>query len=47
MDVARLYYRGEPSQEVLDTGYTWEVLTLDEAVDMLDERTRIYLAELR
>ena len=52
MDVARLYYRGEPPQEVLDAGYTWagftwEVLTLDEAVDMLDERTRIYLAELR
>ena len=47
MDVARLYYRGEPSQEVLDTGYNWEVLTLEEAVDMLEERTRIYLAELR
>ena len=47
MDVARLYYRGAPTQKELDAGYNWEVLTLDEAVEMLYERTRIYLAEKR
>ena len=53
MDVARLYYRGAPTQEELDDRYpwttweAWEALTLDEAVEMLYERTRIYLAEKR
>jgi len=53
MDVARLYYRGAPTQEELDDRYpwatweAWEALTLDEAVEILYERTRIYLAEKR
>lgn len=47
MDVARQYYRGEPTQEFIDDGYGWEPITVDEAVEMLEERTRIYLAELR
>jgi len=47
LDTARLYYRGEPTQEELDAGYEWEPITIDEAVEMLYERTRIYLAEKR
>ena len=47
MDVARQYYRGEPTQEDIDDGYEWEPMTVDEAVEMLYEATRIYLAELR
>ena len=47
MDVARQYYRGEPTQEDIDDGYEWEPITVDEAVEMLYEATRIYLAELR
>jgi hypothetical protein len=47
MDVARQYYRGEPTQEFINDGYSWEAITVDEAVEMLEERTRIYLAELR
>ena len=40
-------YRYEPEQGMLDRGYSWEVLTVDEAVDVLDELSRIYLAEKR
>ena len=47
MDVARQYYRGEPTQAFIDAGYTWDPITADEAVEMLDELSRIYLAELR
>ena len=47
LDTARQYYRGAPTPEELDAGYEWEPITLDEAVEMLEERTRIYLAELR
>ena len=47
MDVARQYYRGEPTQEFIDAGYSWEPITVDEAVEMLYEATRIYLAEKR
>lgn len=47
MDVARQYYRGEPTQEFINDGYSWEAITVDEAVEMLYEATRIYLAELR
>ena len=47
LDTARQYYRGAPTPEELDAGYEWEPISLDEAVEMLEERTRIYLAELR
>ena len=47
MDVARQYYRGEPTQEFINDGYSWEAITVDEAVEMLYEATRIYLAEKR
>ena len=47
MDVARQYYRGEPTQAFIDAGYTWDPITADEAVEMLDELSRIYLAEKR
>ena len=40
-------YRYKPEQGMLDRGYSWEVLTVDEAVDVLDELSRIYLAEKR
>lgn len=40
-------YTYEPEQSMLDRGYSWEVLTIDEAVDLLDELSRIYLAEKR
>ena len=40
-------YRDEPDQDSIDRGDTWEVLTVDEAVDVLDELSRIYLAEKR
>ena len=40
-------YRYKPEQGMLDRGYSWEVLTVDEAVDVLDELSRIYLAERR
>ena len=47
LDTARQFYRGAPTQEELDAGYEWEPISLDEAVELLEERTRIYLAELR
>ena len=47
LDTARQFYRGAPTQEELDAGYEWEPISLDKAVELLEERTRIYLAESR
>ena len=44
---AQCCYRFGPEEDTVNRGYTWEVLTVDEAVELLDELTRIYLAELR
>ena len=44
---AQCCYRMEPNDFYISNGLTWDVLTPDEAADLLEDLSRIYLAELR
>ena len=47
LNAAQCCYRQEPSDFNISQGDTWDVLSTDEAVEVLYELSRIYLAELR
>ena len=44
---AQCCYHFAPEESIVNRGITWEVLTVDEAVELLYELSRIYLAEKR
>lgn len=46
-EAAMSHLRGEPTDFELSSGMSWEVLSVDEAVEWLEEATRLYLAEQR
>ena len=47
LEAAMSHLRGEPTDFEQSKGLSWEVLSVDEAAEWLEEATRLYLAEQR